>query len=49
MVKNKDLQVSDVYYAPECLVLAIEGQEICETSFNGGEIQPGEGSDWGTL
>ena len=37
------------YEAPSCAELALEGQPICETSFTGGEIRPGEGFDWETL
>ena len=42
-------QMPEVYWTPECLVLALEGREICQTSLSGGEIQPGTGENWGTF
>lgn len=49
MINNKERNVSEAYRAPEALVLSLEGGAICETSFTGGDIKPGEGFDWGNL
>ena len=45
---EKNLQ--ERYVRPACSVLAfVEDQTICQTSYTGSDIQPGEGVDWGTL
>ena len=50
MIKNNEFRRSEAYRAPECEVLAMYGgQAVCETSFSDGEIDPGEGMDWGNL
>ena len=49
MMNHKVSSASEAYQAPESLVLALESQEICQTSLSGGEIQPGQGSDWGSF
>lgn len=49
-MNHKQVQATEVYQAPECLVLALGGGlEICQTSLGAGEIQPGTGDNWGTL
>lgn len=49
MIDHEVSQASAAYRAPECLVLALEGQQLCQTSLGAGEIQPGTGDNWGTL
>lgn len=49
MMKIVEMRHAAAYQAPVCDVLALEGQPICETSFNGGDIKPGEGNDWGMI
>ena len=50
MIREKECRTRERYAAPRCEEWALlEGQALCETSFEGGEIKPGEGMDWGTF
>ena len=48
MIKNTEFGAAEAYQAPACAVLSFEeGQALCQTSLNGGEIEPGTGENWG--
>jgi hypothetical protein len=50
MSKFMNVTTQDAYVTPASVVLPFFAEAaICETSLNGGEIDPGEGVDWGTL
>lgn len=50
MINNNWNCLRDEYLAPACSLLSLyEDAAVCETSFPGADIQPGEGIDWGDL
>ena len=50
MTNKQDKCSRESYSAPECNVLSFfEEKAICETSFTGGDVNPGTGMDWGTF
>ena len=50
MSKLFNVNGQEAYVAPACSELPFcADAAICETSFNGGGIDPGEGVDWGNL
>ena len=49
MTKNNELYAQEFYLAPECCIMSLhEDSAICETSYNG-DIEPGQGIDWGII
>lgn len=43
-------QPQEPYRAPESACIPFQPESgVCETSFTGGDIAPGEGNNWGTL
>ncbi len=50
MSKLLYVKMQEAYQAPVCVELPFFADAaICETSFTGGEIDPGQGVDWGNL
>jgi len=50
MSKLLNEKLREAYAAPACCELPFHADAaICQTSFNGGEIDPGTGVDWDEL
>lgn len=49
MTYTSDYRTQEAYLAPVYEILSLETLAICQTSLTGGEIEPGEGFDWGKL
>ncbi len=41
--------MTEAYEPPVCEMLPFDGQALCQTSFTGGDIQPGNGENWGNF
>ena len=49
MIKNQRASMTEAYEPPVCEMLPFDGQALCQTSFTGGDIQPGNGENWGNF
>ena len=49
MTYTSEYRMQEAYLAPVHEILSLEIQAICQTRLTGGEIEPGEGFDWGKI